>query len=375
MTLLTDILTPSNLVTTDTIGTLAAGGVKSATTDVITSAATAPTVGQVLTATSDSLATWQDAAGGIALTERTSNTILGAADSGGLFDITSGTFTQTFDAVATLGADWFIYLQNSGSGDITLDPNGAETIDGLATYVMYPGEVRLVQCDGTALKTIVLNTYRKSFLSSGTYTKPPGYRSHAGLLWSSGASGGRTNGTNNGIGGASGGCAPFDIEESFIGASETVTIGAGGAAFTGVSDAGNLGNDSTFGALVSCYAATIMTSNGGSATKDSSGAPSYDTEGASFASSNSGFQLYGGVNGTDGGGHNAIYGGAGGGGYPFGGPATAGGTSKFGGDGGAGGSTGSGGNGSQPGGGGGGTNTGTQGGAGGDGQMDIWGII
>lgn len=73
-----------------------------------------------------------------------------------LIDATSGTFTLGFSGVATLGSGWFCYVKNSGTGTVTLDPNASETIDGLTSFVMYPDEVRLVQCDGTALRSILI---------------------------------------------------------------------------------------------------------------------------------------------------------------------------------------------------------------------------
>lgn len=88
-----------------------------------------------------------------AVTARSSNTILAAADIGTFFVCTS-TFTQTLTAAATLGAKWFVDLRNDGTGIITLDPNGAETIDGLATIKMYPGESFRLICDGANFKTV-----------------------------------------------------------------------------------------------------------------------------------------------------------------------------------------------------------------------------
>lgn len=86
--------------------------------------------------------------------ERTSNTMLGAADQQKLIDITNGTFTQTFDAAATLGEGWYCYIRNSGTGVITLDPDGAETIDGLASLIMNTAESVIVICTGTAFITV-----------------------------------------------------------------------------------------------------------------------------------------------------------------------------------------------------------------------------
>lgn len=80
---------------------------------------------------------------------RTTNTILGAADSGHVIRYTSGTFTQTISAVATL-AGFGVYLKNQGGGLITLDPNGGELIDGAATFPLPDGMAILLLANSTA---------------------------------------------------------------------------------------------------------------------------------------------------------------------------------------------------------------------------------
>ena len=329
---------------------------------------------------------------------RTSNTQIGAANRSNLIDITSGTFSQTFAAAATLTSGWFCYIRNSGTGDITLDPDGAETIDGLTTYIMYPGEVRLVQCDGTALRTIVLSAFYRVFTASGTFTKPPGYAGFTGLLWGGGGSG-CGGGSSVYPGGGGGACNIFSVNSAFFSASCTVTIGAGGTASTG---AGLVGGDSSFDGKFFAY-------GGGGANSSAGASPGGGGGGTLSAGANNGNggnpgggngalvgnSGFGGATGSNGPattsfaggasgggtagntdsnvGGNSVFGGAGGGSISVFGSVKAGGTSVYGGNGGASSAT-VGVAGSAPGGGGGGANSGTSG-AGGRGELRIWGIV
>ncbi len=86
---------------------------------------------------------------------KTANYTVVASDRGRLIDCTSGTFTLTLTAAATLGDGFAFAVRNSGSGVITIDPNGAELIDGAATITLAAGETAFVMCTGgTAFKTI-----------------------------------------------------------------------------------------------------------------------------------------------------------------------------------------------------------------------------
>ena len=188
----------------------------------------------------------------IPVVTRTSNSVLALADNGYYIDITSGTFTQTFTAASSLGAGWWIYIGNSGSGNITLDPNASETIDGLTSFIMYPKEVRLLMCNGTSFKSVVINTFNVTLTSSTSITLPPGY-SQLGFDVVGGGGGGGP-GTTGGTtfneatgGGAGGGGARFTNNFPFsyfgsAGDSVTATVGAGGAASTagGVSSIGSI---------------------------------------------------------------------------------------------------------------------------------------
>ena len=71
------------------------------------------------------------------------------ADAGRLFACT-GTWTLALPAAAVLGDGFALELVNEGSGQITIDPNGAETVNGAATWPLLGGESCLLVCDGGA---------------------------------------------------------------------------------------------------------------------------------------------------------------------------------------------------------------------------------
>ena len=176
----------------------------------------------------------------IARVERSANVQLTGAEIGKWFAL-SGAFTQTFLAPAVLGPGWWCYLQNCGEGDITIPSS-----DGRTNWIMYPGEMRLFQCNGTELSSAVLNSFCKEFTSSASFIKPPGYANFSFFLWSGGGSGAvGSEGLASVTGGAGAACAYDVISESNLAEVEPVVIGAGGAGKVGVGN-GNAGGSSSF---------------------------------------------------------------------------------------------------------------------------------
>lgn len=296
---------------------------------------------------------------------RTSNVMLAASDNQNYIDITSGTFTQTFAAPATLGNGWFCYLGNSGTGDITM------TLDGV-TFSMYTSEIRLVQSDGTSLRSIVINGFSKVITVSGNFIKPPGYTYFEGYLFAAGASGsGIPNGNGDYIGGAGGACTPLFLRSSDVSATTTCSIGIGG-----VTSAGNgpmAGGVSTFGAITSGNGKN--NGNGGAAFNYLTNSIYYAPTGTSASGVT--LTVYGG--GTASGVGSlinlpTIYGGAVGGGVLTSSTPLAPGTTVFGGAGGNGINGGPGANGVAPGGGGGASNT-AKPGDGARGELRLKGLV
>lgn len=162
-----------------------------------------------------------------------------------LIDCT-GTFTLSFSAVATLGNGFQCLVRNSGTGTITLDPNGAETIDGIASGALKPGMAVWVQCNGTNLKTVRLGPWANTeVLTSGTsWTCPIGVTRIRVRVVGGGGGGAGSSGANRGTGGGAGAyCERF--ETVVPGTSYSYIIGAAGSGSAGAGD-GTAGGNSTW---------------------------------------------------------------------------------------------------------------------------------
>lgn len=93
------------------------------------------------------LAGWATKQDGVIL--KSANYDLTAADDGKTLVATSGSWTLgTADAASIMGEGFVIDFLNAGSGVITLDPNGAETVNGESTASLGPGDGGRLVCDG-----------------------------------------------------------------------------------------------------------------------------------------------------------------------------------------------------------------------------------
>lgn len=202
--------------------------------------------------------------------------------------------------------------------------------------VTYDDEGRITAVSGNTI-TAAKPADQQVFTSSGTWTKPSGFGAKAYVLiecWGGGGGGSRSNALGGLSGGGGGAYKYRRILLSSLGATETVTIGAGGTGRTGSTGSGTNGGDTTFGSWVAAYGGS-----GGLTSGTSPGGGSFVPAGQQIFSGKLDAVLpYDGGSGANGGTPaaapgNAVYGGAGGGGAASG-VAMTGGTSQFGGSGG-----------------------------------------
>lgn len=85
-----------------------------------------------------------------------SNYTAGGTDRAETYVWNGGVGTFTLPSAVTVGNDWFVSLRNGGTGDLTVTPQGAETVNGGASLVMAPGDSATLITDGLSWFTIGL---------------------------------------------------------------------------------------------------------------------------------------------------------------------------------------------------------------------------
>lgn len=78
----------------------------------------------------------------------------GVNDRAKLLNWTGAGGTLTLPDAAVVGNNWFIYLRNSGTGAISADPPGLETINGSLSLSFQPGDSAIIASDGSNFYTI-----------------------------------------------------------------------------------------------------------------------------------------------------------------------------------------------------------------------------
>ena len=82
------------------------------------------------------------------------NYAVGLPDRASVINWTGGAGTITLPSAVTAGNDWFFLVRNSGTGAVTMDTPGGETINGDSSIYFNPGDSAFVICDGADFYTV-----------------------------------------------------------------------------------------------------------------------------------------------------------------------------------------------------------------------------
>ena len=83
-----------------------------------------------------------------------SNYTIGATDRAALFVWNGASGTLSLLSSVTAGNGFFVSVNNTGTGNLVIDPSGAETINGAATLTLRPGDSATVNSSGSAWFTV-----------------------------------------------------------------------------------------------------------------------------------------------------------------------------------------------------------------------------
>jgi hypothetical protein len=90
----------------------------------------------------------------VPITAFNSSYTAGATDRARMYNWTGAGGVLTLPDPTLVGDNWFLYLRNSGSGQVAVTPTGSVQIDGTAPLPFQPGESAIIASDGTNFYTI-----------------------------------------------------------------------------------------------------------------------------------------------------------------------------------------------------------------------------
>jgi hypothetical protein len=103
-----------------------------------------------------------------AVNEQTSTYTVQTSDAGKVVKCT-GTFTVTLPALATVDTGWPVVIWNAGTGTITVDGDGSETINGATTQTLISGQSAIFMSDSSDW-SMILKQERPTFETAQTLT-------------------------------------------------------------------------------------------------------------------------------------------------------------------------------------------------------------
>ena len=172
---------------------------------------------------------------------------------GPVIELTGTTYSLTLPSAVSNDGLWY-HIVNLGTGIVTVDPAGSETIGFLATWALERGDFVRAYSNG-ANWIVLAASYRQRFklyTAGSTHRFPQGCLSAVVTCQAGGGgSGGADTAGSSGGGGASGECRTAYVTP-VPGTDYTVTVGAGGTAGADTgAGTGGTGGTSSLGALLS----------------------------------------------------------------------------------------------------------------------------